>query len=173
MVNFKFVFDSCLCLAGVICAMVSLGYSLFSRNISLTSVGIYLLVLAILLGLQKLIRRRGQSFRGRFVFFLWTMTAIQIPLNFTISETFPLWQMGVLLASMAGYALSELSKWRRDFYANMLTACFRLFITTVAYFTSVVTLMDGVWDISSDLAAMSVVIWVYCVHTSSKHHSNI
>ena len=148
--------------AFLLCAVVSLGAALFVRDISLTAIGVYLLGLAMLLGLQKLVLFHiGRAYRSIFVILLWTMTALQLPIRCTVPETLPLWQVVLLLAAVGIYLLHVRHIWEKGRDGFKLNALFTLFVIGLAYFASILTLMDGVWNFSADFAAISVVC--YCI----------
>ena len=139
---------------GVVCGLVSLGYGMLTIDISLMSIGGYLLGGLILLGLNKLLPFDGNIFDGLLAIGFWTTTILQFPLSFTISDTVPLWLMVPLLGSVviSCYLVYGCSK-DGDRKRNLL---FTICVVILAYFVSILTLIDGTWSLTADLAAASV-----------------
>lgn len=140
--------------AGVVCGLVSLGYGMFTIDFSPMFILGYPLGGLILLGLNKLLPFDGNIFDNLLALGFWTMTTLQFPLSFTISDTVPLWLMGLLLGSvmLSCYLVYLISK-RVDRKRNLL---FTICVVILAYFVSILTLIDGTWSLTADLAAASV-----------------
>lgn len=163
MENFKKIVSVTFFVVSAVCAIMSLGYALCTMEISLTVVSSFLIGLAILLGLRKLLYvKTGIALKSGHIIFLCTMTVLQYPIDATIPTSLPLWKVAFLGIALWVYILKIKQYWDIPNSCYKLNSTFMSIIMTLTYLSSIITLIDGIWSLTADLAAVSVL----CYHVA-------